>query len=281
MNSVRILRALTRHPLILAQVVLLSIVVGWLVGFRPTFPPKSRSYTVAIASERVLIDTPQSQVLEVSPAGSGTLGTRASVFANLLVVGELKNEVAKRAGLAPNKLLGSTDASATAGSAGAGDATKAAPTTARLHTSVLLSSDQVQLPIIKVDAQATSPVLAARITSAATETLSSYVSKKAASEGVSADKRLNIRSLGAPVVDQEIRGPRHLLALLAGLFILILGCAAIVLVPAFIRAWRLSEAEDEPDDTDDETAAEAEAAEADAEVEVKASKRMAAATGRV
>ncbi len=281
MNSVRILRALTRHPLILAQVVLLSIVVGWLVGFKPSFPPKSRSYSVAIASERVLIDTPQSQVLEVSPAGSGTLGTRASVFANLLVVGELKNEVAKRAGLAPNKLLGATDASATAGSTGTADATNATPTTPRLHTSVLLSSDQVQLPIIKVDAQAPSPVLAARITSAATETLSSYVAKKAASEGVSADKRLNIRSLGAPVVDQEIRGPRHLLALLAGLLVFVLGCAAIVMVPAFMRAWRLSE-DDEQGSEDDE---QGDAAEAEAEAEVKAKakagKRMAATTGRV
>jgi hypothetical protein len=274
-NSVRILRALTRHPLILAQVVLLSIVVGWLVGFKPTFPPKSRSYTVAVASERVLIDTPQSQVLEVAPAGSGTLGTRASVFANLLVVGELKNEVAKRAGLAPNKLIGGTDASATAGAAGPGDATKAAPTTARLHTSVLLSTDQVQLPIIKIDAQAKTPVLAARITSAATETLSSYVAKKAESEGVSADKRLNIRSLGAPVVDQEIRGPRHLLALLAGLLVLGMGCAAIVMVPAFLRAWRLSGEDDEPDDpSGDETEPEPKP-----EPEVKAGTPLAAASG--
>jgi hypothetical protein len=118
-------------------------------------------------------------------------------------------------------------------------------------------------------------VLAARITSAATATLSSYVSKKAASEGVSADKRLNIRSLGAPVVDQEIRGPRHLLALLAGLLVFIVGCATIVLVPAFIRAWRLSEAEDEPGDTLDE-----DEDEADDEVEVESAKPMPAATGR-
>jgi hypothetical protein len=269
LNSVRILRALTRHPVLLAQVALLAIAIGWLVGFKPTFPPKSRSYTVAIASERVLIDTPQSQVLEVAPAGSGTLGTRASVFANLLVVGELKNEVAKRAGLAPSKLIGSTDASATAGSAGSTDTSKATPTTPRLHTSVLLSTDQVQLPIIKVDAQAPTPVLAARITSAATETLSSYVSKKAEAEGVSAAKRLNIRSLGAPVVDQETRGPRHLLALLAGLFIFILGCTAIVMVPAFLRAWRLSEDEEQ----DDAPAAD--------EDDVEAPEPLAVATGRV
>jgi hypothetical protein len=243
-NSVRILRALTRHPVLVAQVALLAIAVGWLVGFKPTFPPKSRSYTVAIASERVLIDTPQSQVLEVSPAGSGTLGTRASVFANLLVVGELKNKVAARAGLAANKLVGSTDASVAAGDVA--DAQQATPTTPRLHTSVLLSTDQVQLPIIKIDAQAPTPVLAARITSAAADTLSSYVQQKADSEGVTADKRLNIHSLGAPVVGQEKRGPRHLLALVAGLLIFALGCTAVVLVPAFMQAWRLSVAADEP-----------------------------------
>jgi hypothetical protein len=253
LNSVRILRALTRHPRLVAQVALLSILVGWLVGFKPTFPPQSRSYTVAIASERLLIDTPQSQVLEVAPAGSATLGTRASVFANLLVVGELKNKIAQRAGLAPNKLIGSTDAAG--GPGGAADSTKTKPTTPQLRTSVLLSTDQVQLPIIKIEAQAPSPALAARISSAATDIISKYVQDKAESEGVTADKRLNIRSLGAPQVAEEKRGPGHAVAFVAALLIFGLGCAAIVLVPSFMSAWRLSapldEPEKEPKDEDD------------------------------
>jgi hypothetical protein len=253
LNSVRILRALTRHPRLVAQVALLSILVGWLVGFKPTFPPQSRSYTVAIASERLLIDTPQSQVLEVAPAGSATLGTRASVFANLLVVGELKNKIAQRAGLAPNKLIGSTDAGG--GPGGAADSTKTKPTTPQLRTSVLLSTDQVQLPIIKIEAQAPSPALAARISSASTDIISKYVQDKAESEGVTADKRLNIRSLGAPQVAEEKRGPGHALAFVAALLIFGLGCAAIVLVPSFMSAWRLSapldEPQKEPKDEDD------------------------------
>ena len=253
MNSVRILRALTRHPRLVAQVALLSILVGWLVGFKPTFPPQSRSYTVAIASERLLIDTPQSQVLEVAPAGSATLGTRASVFANLLVVGELKNKIAQRAGLAPNKLIGSTDAAG--GPGGAADSTKTKPTTPQLRTSVLLSTDQVQLPIIKIEAQAPSPGPGRADQLRGDGHHLEVRTSKAESEGVTADKRLNIRSLGAPQVAEEKRGPGHALAFVAALLIFGLGCAAIVLVPSFMSAWRLSapldEPETEPKDEDD------------------------------
>jgi capsular polysaccharide biosynthesis protein len=245
LNSVRILRALTRHPTLVALVALFSILIGFLVGFKPAFPPQSRSYTVAIASERLLIDTPQSQVLEAAPAGSATLGTRASVFANLLVVGELKNKIAERAGIDPKKLVGSTDASG--GPGGTVDATKTTPTTPQLRTSVLLAADQVQLPIIKIEAQAPSPNLAAKLSSAAAAAISAYVNTKADSEGVTLDKRLSIRSLGAPQVLEETRGPRHMLAFVVALLMFVLGCTGIVLVPAFLRAWRLSVALDEPE----------------------------------
>ena len=58
-----------------------------------------RSYTVGVANASVLIDTPKSQVVEVAPKGSDTLGPRANVLANLMVDGEIKNAIAARAGL--------------------------------------------------------------------------------------------------------------------------------------------------------------------------------------
>ena len=200
------------------------------------------------------------------------------MFANLLVVGELKNEVAKRAGLAPNKLLGATDASRPPGSAGTADPGKATPTTPRLHTSVLLSSDQVQLPIIKIDAQAPSPVLAARITSAATATLSlrheeGGVRRRQCDQA--AEHPQPGRSGGG---SGDSRAPAPAGAA-RRLLVFVLGCTAIVMVPAFMRAWRLSEDDEEQDQTRDPDEAEAEA-EAEAEVEDEAAKPMAAASGR-
>ena len=63
-----------------------------------------RQYTVGVATARVLVDTPQSQVIKVDPKGSDTLGLRASVLANLMVEGEARAAIARRAGLKPRQL---------------------------------------------------------------------------------------------------------------------------------------------------------------------------------
>ena len=61
------------------------------------------------------------------------------------------------------------------------------------------------------------------------------------------------------------------------LLVLVLGCAAIVMVPAFIRAWRLSEEDEDQGKTPDE---DTEDADDEAETEDEAAKPMAAASGR-
>ena len=88
-------------------------VAGMLVTYHMSFPPKSRSYDVGVATAQVLVDTPRSQVVgassAVTPQGGqalGTLGTQANLLADLMVVGTIKADIAQRAGLTPNRLIG-------------------------------------------------------------------------------------------------------------------------------------------------------------------------------
>ena len=55
-------------------------------------PPKleSRQYHVGVASARVLVDTPDSQVVDLNPKGADALSSRASLLANLMASSPVK-----------------------------------------------------------------------------------------------------------------------------------------------------------------------------------------------
>ena len=104
MEAVTILRELWRRRLLVAAVAFAAVLVGFLLSYRVGLPPEPRQYKVGVATARVLVDTPQSQVIKVDPKGSDTLGLRASVLANLMVEGEARAAIARRAGLKPRQL---------------------------------------------------------------------------------------------------------------------------------------------------------------------------------
>ncbi|HWI74482.1 MAG TPA: hypothetical protein VNT55_21155, partial [Baekduia sp.] len=89
-----------------ALIAVVSVLAGFLVVYKPSLPLESRKYDVGIATARILVDTPESQVVDVSPKGSDTLGIRANLLANLMVDGVVKAAIAKRAGLNPNQFYG-------------------------------------------------------------------------------------------------------------------------------------------------------------------------------
>ena len=80
------------------------MLVGLALTYTVSFPPESRKYEVSIATARILVDTPDSQVVDVAPRGSDTLGVRANLFANLMIAGKVKAIIARKAGLRPGQL---------------------------------------------------------------------------------------------------------------------------------------------------------------------------------
>ena len=107
-----------------------------------------------------------------------------------------------------------------------------------LTTSVLTNTDQIEIPIIKVDTQAPTPALAAKLANSAVEGLSEYLDSKAAAEKVAAAERLRVKTFGAAQGTAASRGPGPLVALAATIFIFLGGCALIVISTALARAWR-------------------------------------------
>jgi hypothetical protein len=231
METVTILRKLWQHRLLVGVVAALAVAVGFLLTFRVSFPPESRSSSEGAATARILVDTPRSQVVEITPKGAATLGTRASVLANFMVEGDVKKVIARRAGLRPRQISASAESSAD-------EPQKPTSKDYSLRTSVLANLDMLELPIIKVDARAPSPALAAKLANAAAGGLMEYLDSKAGAERVAADKRLRVKTFGAAQGTVVSRGPGPLMALVATIFVFFGGCALIVVCSALASAWR-------------------------------------------
>jgi hypothetical protein len=241
-TTATILRELWRRRRLVGLAAVVAILIGAMLAYRVSLPPESRQYDVGIASTHILVDTPQSQVVDVSPRGSGSLGARATLLANLMTEGEVKAAIAHRAGLPPNKLLAGVDTGTglppeISSSAGDRDVHL-------LTTRPESNSAGEPLPIIALDAQAPDPEDAARLASAAVEGLRSYLDSKAATEDVSAAQRLEVRGFGEPQVTDAVRGPQRLVGLGAAVFVFLCGCALILVAPAVARAWRAASEED-------------------------------------
>jgi hypothetical protein len=220
-------------------VALAAIAVGWAVGFQFTLPPKSRGYSVGVATASVLVDTPKSQVVEVDPKGSDTLGSRANVLANLMVDGEIKDVIAQRAGVAPRQLVANTESTAATA--------PPTPLTRRslaYTTSVAMTSDMAELPIIRVETQAPTVSGAIMLANAAAQGLGEYLDARALDETVSDHRRLRVRPLGTAQGHLAARGPSKAMAVGAGLAVFLLGCGFVLALNAIIGGWRAAVAEE-------------------------------------
>jgi hypothetical protein len=248
MDTVTILRALWRRRFLVLGVYVVALLAGTAVmyKFSPPLNLESRKYEVGVATTSILIDTPSSQVVEIAPKGSDTLGVRANLLASLMVDGVLKSEIARSAGLDPEKLVGIS--TSVEGSSAAQPTNRNAPV---LTTRVVTDNDGSELPIIQVEAQATNAATAARLANAAVTGLRDYLDSKAAAQRIPNVQRLQVTSLGVPQARTVARGPKNIFALAAVLFVFGLGCAGILSVSALMRGWRDAAAEEEDDRSDD------------------------------
>ena len=244
MDSVTILRELWRRRVAVGLVALAAVLVGLLISFRPGLPPESRRYDVGIASARLLVDTPQSQVIKVDPKGSDTLGVRANVIANLMVEGPAKAAIAKRAGLKPRQLVGIAESEL--------EPEMVSPKAARnpdvnlMKTRVVMDLDGEQLPLVEVRVQAPDAARATALANASVTGLTDYLDAQAAADPeLDAKKRLHVAGLGGAEALVSTRGPHPLLSLGATIFVFLAGCAVILLVSALARGWREADASEE------------------------------------
>ena len=120
-----------------------------------------------------------------------------------------------------------------------------------LTTNVVTNTGGDQLPIIEVTAQAPTRAAAATLADAAVSGLRDYLDSTAAEQHIGHGERLQVGGLGKPTATVEVKGPSNVIAFAIVIFVIGLGCAAILAVGAVGRGWRSAvarEAEREADE---------------------------------
>jgi hypothetical protein len=233
MDTVTILRGLWRRRLLVVVVILLALLAGAALMFG------SKKYSVGLASARILVNTPHSQIVDIAPRGGAALGQQALLLASLMVDGDLKSVIAHKAGLKPSQIVGvGQSVTAQAPGSAAPSSTPTGPNSYVLTTQVLTDSTGNELPIIELDAQAPSFVAAETLATATIAGVHDYLSSVASVQGIPEPDRLQVTSLGAPQATTQAHGPSTILAVLAVVFVFCLGCSLILGIPALARGWR-------------------------------------------
>lgn len=217
----------------------------------PGVPPQlsSRQYDIGLASTKVFVDSPTSQIsnvgAETAAIGSANdirgLMTRAQLLASLMSTGPLKERISARSGVAPDVLT----VLAPTGFGTAGSQTSP-PGDARRISVLDLSVDE-KLPVINMSARAPDSATAKRIAGAAVETLREHVDTAARTGHVPAEKRLVVAPITPLSAETIVVGPRKLYGVAAFLFVLTVWVTTIVMLPRLAEYWRwLSYTEAEP-----------------------------------
>jgi hypothetical protein len=229
----------------------LALLIGGMAAYSVSLkPPKleKRAYTIGVASARVFVDTPASQLVELNPRGSDTLAARAQVLSNVMTEGVVKASIAKVAGLSPERLVATWEAAVRAPSAGASVADRRGAYLLKTH--VVTNTAGEPLPIIEIETQAPDAKAAGTLASAAVKGLNQYLDQRATAEDVPAAKRLRVNGLGPPQTRQATRGPGLLLVLTATLLSFLAGCGLILAGRTLARGWREADASERLEDAD-------------------------------
>jgi hypothetical protein len=247
LELVKILRELSRRKRLVALVLGVAFLTGFLLAFRPGIPPQSRQYKVWLASSDILVDTRDSQVVAVGGRAPDlpTLAARANLVGNLMTSGPLKDAIAKKAGMPSRELTVVPPPNvSTPGIAPAPVKTPASRGVPDAEATILTLSTDETLPILHVVAQAPTEERARRLSGATIVGLRRYLGSVAAAQHIRTAHQLVVRQFGAPLASVAIRGLPRRFALAATIILALLGCGAIVGGSWFIRSWRqIEEAE--------------------------------------
>jgi hypothetical protein len=241
MDLITTLRALWRGRLLVVLGTLVAVAAGVVVAYRvtPGVPPKleSRQYHVALGTVNVLVDTPDSQVIDLDPSGADAVGTRATLLASIISTSPIKDAIAQRVGIPTDELV-VIGPQAGAGSTPSASGTKAAVSANGRKANIISIRTDETLPVISIDTQSPTEQGAVRLAEGAAAGLQDYLATVVKTQRVPEKRRLVLRTLGTPEVGVSVRGPRKAYGIGLALFLLITFCAAIIILPGIARGLR-------------------------------------------
>lgn len=237
MELVALLRLLWRHRWLVALGLVAAAALSLVLA-------PGRSETFAVASGRVVVDTPDSQLLSAEPEGTDTLPWRAAMLAELVGSDSVKRQIARDVEVPAQSVVVvaphlTVPEAATPLSVSALEAAGAA---SQPHVVAVGASDP-RLPIISIDTRAPDRAGAARLVTATVDGLRALAS--APSEGADL-QTLAVESMGPVRTQQVVSGPRRLARM--GVFAAAFGlcCVGMALAVGIRRLSRPREWRDQP-----------------------------------
>lgn len=245
MEPVQVIRQLWSRKLLVAIVVVVALFAAILSAYRISTSPvglQSRALQVGAASSQILVDSPKSAL--VAGASLGTfeaLSTRAKIYGEYLSSLAARKEIAKLADVPARSISSSGPFSSATGQFNYEAQSSEDRANEILQEGAqrrLVFTGQEGVPILTVDAQAPTAAGAVDLANASFLTLKRYVNTLSA-DGEDVKRGVTVRELGAPEGGTIGSGNDAVLMALAFLAVLILGCAAILVVPRFTQRWRV------------------------------------------
>ena len=257
MDVVFILRELWRRRVLVALVAVVAVLLGGLVAYSPGLPPETRQDQVGVATARALVDTQSSQVVDLGASEPGTdpvsLPARAALLANLLTTSPLREQIAERAGVDPERLVTVADTPTDAPQRKTPVTTGADVEPGDPDGNTITFHTDDELAIITANVQAPTAEGAAALAASSIAVLERHLAAVGDDTGVPSSRRLVVDQLGAPGAATETVGPSRVIAFGVTLILFGMGCGIIVLVSALARGWREAAALEQAFDLSSET----------------------------
>lgn len=242
MALVETIRQLWQRKLLVGLVLALAVAAAIFSAYRVTSSGlESRSLAVAAASSQILVDSPDSTLVQGAELGTfEALATRAKIYGQYLASLDARQEIAKQAGVPARSIATSGPFSSATGQTAYSSQSSEERAGELLQEGAqnrLVFTAQEGVPILTVDAQSASSETAIALAGASFKTLENYV-KGLEADGKPVRQGVTVRELGAPEGGTLGGSNNMILMVLAFLLVLGLGCAAILLVPTFAQRWR-------------------------------------------
>lgn len=223
------------RPWVAASFVFALLMSVWSVANISLTPPglRLRSFTLASASTHLVVDTPQSSMLDlrVNTDSFQAMTQRAVLLGNVVATGSVRAAIAATAHVSTRVLVVEpplTPAQPTPQPGAYNNSVKSvARSTNQYRISVLVNPT---VPIMDIYAQAPSAATAAQLANGTVTALRDYLERLAATQGTPAQDRIRLTQLGqarGTVIDQGISVQ---VAVLVFLVTFVLTCASVVFV---------------------------------------------------
>jgi hypothetical protein len=212
------------------------------VGFLPP-SVHSRDWEIGAASTTLVIDTPQSEILNLHATTDdfGSLQARAALLGNFMASDPVKAQIARLMGIAPSRIQATSPVTANV------PQTFTEPGSGASATDILASADHYKLqlqadptvPILHIYAQAPTGPAAVALANDSVTGLKQYLKSLSATRGVNPAAHVDLIQLGTATGGVINGGVTKEIGLLVFLTAFATVCFAAALLSRFRVGWRL------------------------------------------